>query len=409
MNALQLRARPGSLLRGDLSLPGSKSISNRLLVMRALSGSSTELLGLSPADDTRLMAAALASKEVDKFAGPAGTVMRFLLPYLCLQSGDFRLSGSERAHERPIAPLVEALQSLGARIQYLGTAGHPPLHISGGKLQGGSIALPAHISSQFVSALLLVAPYLTQGLQLQLAGNAVSVPYIRQTVRLMQAWGAGIDWQQQQINVQPQPYQAPASFRVEPDWSAAAYWLAFTALLPGTRLQLRDLPLHTEQADKQAALWFAPFGCKLQADEAGVLLSHQSTEMPLPRVYNGKDCPDLMPTLIVLCALKGHLARFEGLESLRLKETDRIEALRLNLEAAGAQLRVDGDALQLEAGIPPGAAVVPIRCFYDHRMAMAFSLLAAAEKTVIFDQLEVVQKSYPDFWTHLQAFGFETN
>ncbi len=407
MSALQLGARPDSLLQGELSLPGSKSISNRLLIMRALSGDNTELLGLSPAADTRLMQEALTSTETDKFAGPAGTVMRFLLPYLCLQPGEFRLSGSDRAHERPIAPLVEALRTLGASIQYLGTKGHPPLQITGGRLQGGRIDLPAHISSQFISALLLVAPYLTKGLQLQLAGNAVSVPYIRQTVRLMQAWGARIDWQQQQISVLPQSYQAPASFRVEPDWSSAAYWLAFAALRPDTQLQLRDLPLHTEQADKQAALWFAPFGCKLQADEAGVLLSYQSTEMPLPPVYNGKDCPDLMPTLIVLCAIKGHLARFEGLESLRLKESDRIEALRINLEAAGAKLRVDGDVLQLESGVPAGPASVQIQCFHDHRMAMAFSLLAAAEKTVIFDQPEVVEKSYPDFWQHLAGFGFE--
>lgn len=407
MKPLQLRAGVGLDLQGPLQLPGSKSISNRLLVMRALAGGSTLLNGLSTADDTLLMQAALASHSADKFAGPAGTVMRFLLPYLCMQTGEFRLSGSDRAHERPIAPLVNALRSLGAQIVYLGEEGHPPLYIRGGKLQGKELYIEANVSSQYISALLLVAPYLPNRLQLRLQGEAISKPYIQQTLQLMQAWGAQVQWQGAVLEVAPQPYQAPLSFLVEPDWSAAAYWLAFAALVRNTDLLLTDLSLQTEQADRQAADWFAALGCGFEQTAAGLRLQHQPTgETALP-VYNGQDCPDLMPTLIVLCAIKGHLARFEGLASLRLKESDRIEALRINLEAAGAKVRVEDEALQLEGGIPAGPAQVQIQCFHDHRMAMAFSLLAAAQKTVIFDQPEVVEKSYPDFWKHLAAFGFE--
>jgi 3-phosphoshikimate 1-carboxyvinyltransferase len=407
MSALQLSASKATVLQGSLLLPGSKSISNRLLVMRALAGSSTLLNGLSIADDTILMQAALASLSSDKFAGPAGTVMRFLLPYLCMQTGEFRLSGSDRAHERPIAPLVNAMRSLGAHIVYLGEEGHPPLYIRGGKLQGKELAIEANVSSQYISALLLVAPYLPNGLQLTLQGEALSKPYIQQTLQLMQAWGAEVQWHGAVLEVAPQPYQAPASFFVEPDWSAAAYWLAFAALVPNTDLLLTDLSLQTEQADRQAADWFAALGCGLEQTAAGLRLQHQPTGEIALQVYNGQDCPDLMPTLIVLCAIKGHLARFEGLASLRLKESDRIEALRLNLEAAGAKVRVEDDVLQLERGVPAGPATVLIQCFDDHRMAMAFSLLAAAQKTVIFDQPEVVQKSYPDFWAHLKYFGFD--
>jgi 3-phosphoshikimate 1-carboxyvinyltransferase len=407
MSMLQLNMPQQVRLSGRLQVPGSKSISNRLLVMRALAGGNTVLTGLSTADDTQLMQAALSSKSTDKFAGPAGTVMRFLLPYLCLQQGEFTLSGSDRAHERPIAPLVNALRSLGAQIFYLGEEGHPPLSIRSGKLQGKELYIEANVSSQYISALLLVAPYLPNGLQLKLRGEAISKPYIQQTLQLMQTWGARVQWQGAVLEVAPQPYDAPASFQVEPDWSAAAYWLAFAALVPNSDVLLTDLSLQTEQADRQAADWFAALGCGIEQTAAGLRLQHQPVgETALP-VYNGQDCPDLMPTLIVLCAIKGHLARFEGLASLRLKESDRIEALRLNLEAAGAKVRVEGDVLQLEGGVPTGPATVQIQCFHDHRMAMAFSLLAAAQKIVIFDQPEVVEKSYPDFWMHLAAFGFE--
>ncbi|MDP2189252.1 MAG: 3-phosphoshikimate 1-carboxyvinyltransferase [Sphingobacteriaceae bacterium] len=407
MSVLELKMPLGTVLRGALALPGSKSISNRLLVMRALAGENTLLPGLSTADDTLLMQAALASSSTNKFAGPAGTVMRFLLPYLCLQQGEFRLSGSDRAHERPIAPLVNALKQLGARIDYLDKPGHPPLWVRGGALQGGKLQIEANISSQYISALLLVGPYLPGGLQLELQGPAVSKPYIQQTIQLMQAWGAQLQWHENTLTVAPQAYQAPASFYVEPDWSAAAYWLAFAALVPATDLLLSHLKLQTEQADRQAAEWFGALGCGLEQRPDGLRLQHQPASDAALAVYNGQDCPDLMPTLIVLCAIQGHLARFEGLASLRLKESDRIEALRINLEAAGVKVRVEDDVLQLESGVPAGPAKVQIQCFHDHRMAMAFSLLAAAEKTVIFDQPKVVEKSYPDFWQHLAGFGFE--
>ncbi|MFN3529683.1 MAG: 3-phosphoshikimate 1-carboxyvinyltransferase [Bacteroidia bacterium] len=406
MPALSLAVRFPIRLRGRLRLPGSKSISNRLLVMRALAGSATELTGLSIAQDTELMLRALEVKSGTIHAGPAGTVMRFLLPYLCLQQADFMLEGSDRAHERPIAPLVFALQQMGAAIEYVEKEGYPPLKIGQGLLRGGQLNMEAGMSSQFISALLLVAPYLPVPLRLQLLGNAVSVPYVRQTVQLMKAWGAEISWEQHVLQVAAKPYQAPKRFAVEPDWSSAAYWLAFAALLPETDLILDDLPLHTEQADKQAAVWMAAFGCKISEHPGGLRLRHQQETLPMPDFFDGRNCPDLIPALVVLAAVKNKPARFTGLQSLRLKESDRLEALRINLEAAGAILQLKADELTLISGIKTGTEVVHIRCFDDHRMAMAFSLLAAVGKRVVFDQPEVVAKSYPTFWEDLASFGF---
>lgn len=398
-------------LTGSIALPGSKSASNRLLILRALANANTALSGLSTAADTAFMQAALQQIDTQKggriFAGAAGTVMRFLLPVLALRPGIWELYGSDRAHERPIGPLVDALRSLGAKIDYLEKEGFPPLRIEGGFISGGAVQLPAHQSSQFATALLLVGAKLPGGLQLQLSGDIVSRPYLRQTIDLLAIGGVRVQEAGNIYTIAPQNIHLPAVVQVEPDWSSAAYWLAWVAALPGSELLLENLPLHTHQADSRAVEWMGPLGVQVTDQPNGLLLRHQMPEIVAERTYDGRDCPDLVPAQALLCALQQQPALFTGLATLRLKESDRIDALVQNLQAAGAQLSSGADWLRIEKGIAAGEGEVNIQCFHDHRMALAFAVLAAAQKTVIFDQPEVVAKSYPNYWEQLAAQGIQ--
>lgn len=398
-------------LTGRIALPGSKSASNRLLILRALASTKTELPGLSTAADTAYMQAALRQMATQSggriFAGAAGTVMRFLLPVLALKPGNWELYGSDRAHERPIGPLVDALHSLGAKIEYPEKEGYPPLKIEGGHLKGGEVELPANQSSQYATALLLVGAMLPGGLQLQLTGELVSRPYLRQTIDLLSMCGISVQEEGNTYILAEQNIQMPPVVQVEPDWSSAAYWLAWVAAVPGSELLLENLPLHSHQADSRAVEWMGPLGVKVTENPNGLLLRHQTPEITDERNYDGRDCPDLIPAQAVLCALQQQSAIFTGLATLRLKESDRIEALAVNLRAAGAVVSSGPDWLRIEKGIPEGAGEVHIQCFHDHRMALAFSVLAAAQKTVIFDQPEVVAKSYPNYWEQLAAQGFK--
>ncbi len=398
-------------LTGSIALPGSKSASNRLLILRALANANTALPGLSTAADTAYMQAAsqqIATQQGGRiFAGAAGTVMRFLLPVLALRPGLWELYGSDRAHERPIGALVDALRSLGAKIDYLGKEGFPPLRIAGGHLNGGAVQLPAHQSSQFATALLLVGAKLPCGLQLQLTGELVSRPYLQQTIDLLASAGVHVQEAGNTYTIAPQNIHLPAVLQVEPDWSSAAYWLAWVAALPGSELLLENLPLHSHQADRRAVDWMEPLGVKVIEKPNGLLLRHQMPEIAAERTYDGRDCPDLVPAQAVLCALQQQPALFTGLATLRLKESDRIDALVQNLQAAGAQLSSGADWLRIEKGMSVGAGEVHIQCFHDHRMALAFAVLAAAQKTVIFDQPAVVAKSYPNYWEQLAAQGIQ--
>lgn len=398
-------------LTGSIALPGSKSASNRLLILRALANASTELPGLSTAADTAYMLKALQQIDTQQggriYAGAAGTVMRFLLPVLSLRPGLWELYGSDRAHERPIGHLVDALRSLGAKIDYLYQDGFPPLRIEGGHSKGGKVQLPANQSSQFATALLMVGAKLPNGLQLQLSDDIVSRPYLQQTIDLLGSCGVGVQEAGNSYTIVPQNIHLPAVVQVEPDWSSAAYWLAWVAALPGSELLLENLPLHTLQADSRAVEWMGPLGVQVTEQQSGLLLRHQMPEIVAERTYDGRDCPDLVPAQALLCALQQQPALFTGLATLRLKESDRIDALVQNLQAAGAQVSSGADWLRIEKGIAAGEGEVHIKCFHDHRMALAFAVLAAGQKTVIFDQPEVVAKSYPNYWEQLAAQGIQ--
>ncbi|MFZ9939574.1 MAG: 3-phosphoshikimate 1-carboxyvinyltransferase [Bacteroidia bacterium] len=428
MAELSLPEGPLPILKGEVEVPGSKSISNRILIMNYLAGDAlTSIHGLSTAADTVRMQSVLnalkePSSDGEVRVGDAGTVMRFVLPLLCLTPGTHRMTGAERAHERPIGPLVDALRLLGAQIQYLEREGCLPLKIEGGstlQMPLGIEALPidASMSSQFVSALLLVAPYLQGGLRLRLSAHTASRPYLHLTIELMRLWGIHVEvFGERDISIIPSRYHPPARVEVEPDWSSAAYWLAWAALMPQTALFVPRLKPMSLQADAVCVGAFAELGVQTIEVDGGLLLhhcpsvhysGHAASHFALD--FSGFDTPDLMPTAMVLCALKNKVARFTGLETLRVKESDRLGGLIQGLRSAGAWIEErERGAYWLTRGIPP--ATIRGQVFHcntqgDHRMAMAFSLLASHGYGVHPDRPEVVGKSYPSYWRELERLG----
>ncbi|MDX5349076.1 MAG: 3-phosphoshikimate 1-carboxyvinyltransferase, partial [Hymenobacteraceae bacterium] len=315
------------------------------------------------------------------------------------------LTGTTRMCERPIGILVEALRQLGAKIDYLEKEGFPPLRFSGFFPENDqkTIQVPGHVSSQFISALLLVAPTLPQGLQLELVGQINSRPYIEMTLAQMQHFGVQAQWQENKISVPPQPYQ-PKTFEVESDWSAASYWYSFGALSDDAELLLPGLRQHSLQGDKIVAQLMEPLGVQSAFTPEGVLLKKINQPLPQHLHYDFRNCPDLAQTLLVLCAALKVKLQATGMESLRVKETDRIAALQTELPKIGAELREVKEGV-FELFIEKEAEKCPVISTYkDHRMAMSFVPLALRQELLI-EEPEVVQKSYPKFWEELREVG----
>ena len=394
-------------LRARIALPASKSLSARALIIAALAdGAAVE--GLSDCDDTRVLRHALAERPATVDVQAAGTAMRFATAYFATQPGARVLTGTPRMCQRPIRALVETLRALGADIAYAGQEGFPPLRVTGRRLQGGHAELPADISSQYVSALLLVAPTLSEGLELRLRGEVASRPYIDMTLGLMRHFGAEAGWTAPDtLRVEPRPYSRGGRYRVEPDWSAAAFWYEMVALSPdhGARIELPGLQPRSLQGDSAAAELFRPLGVRTDFGPEGAALTKTSPAAG-PAEADLTACPDLAQALVATCALAGRPFRYGGLRSLRIKETDRIEALRTELGRAGADLATDGEALW--AAAPPAglhAPAVPFATYDDHRMAMALAPAALRLGPVRVSHPEVVSKSYPAFWDDLRRAG----
>lgn len=402
-------------LTGELTLAGSKSIANRALIIRALCGEDFPISHLANAKDTRLLQSLLESEEELRDAGAAGTTFRFLTAYLALQPGTQLLTGTERMKQRPIGLLVEALRRLGADIEYVEAEGYPPLRIGppAGLGKANRISIPAGTSSQYISALLLIAPTLPRGLELTLKGKVVSRPYIEMTLALMAFFGAQHRWEGEVITVPPQPYQA-RPFTVEADWSAASYYYAMAALAGEADLTLNGLYRHSVQGDAVLPEMMQAFGVRTEYGVAGIRLRREKQALPRVFEWDFLTCPDLAQTLAVVCAALGVEGRFTGLETLRIKETDRIAALQQELAKVGATI----DALPEAEAPQPGKAYFAVRgkavvqqcprfaTYEDHRMAMAFAPLALLGDIAI-DEPGVVEKSYPDFWNDLEKLGFE--
>jgi 3-phosphoshikimate 1-carboxyvinyltransferase len=302
---------PAASIQQTIYLPASKSISNRMLIIRALAGSQAALLNLSDSDDTRVLEKALAQNSLLKDVGHAGTSMRFLTAYLCTREGDFQLTGSERMKQRPVGPLVDALKQLGARIEYLENQGYPPLRIVGGGLIGGAIEIDAGISSQFISALMMIGPFLPGGLQIKLKGEIVSATYIEMTRALMTLCGADVCFDGHQVEI-PSGSYALDEFVVESDWSAASYWFQSTALSPGSEILLPKLSRDSLQGDSALTGLFGSLGVQSHFSKLGLLIRSTRVNLPEHFEYDFTGCPDLVQTCAVtLCAL-GIPFRFKG-------------------------------------------------------------------------------------------------
>lgn len=395
-----------ALLKASIQLPASKSISNRALILNALSYSPYEIQNLSDCDDTEVMVKALNSNARDFDIKAAGTAMRFLTAFLSKVVGEWTITGTERMKNRPIKILVDALNALGGKVEYMDREGYPPLRIFGSALQGGEISLSGGVSSQYISALLMIAPLMENGLTLSLEGNIISKPYIHLTLQLMELFGVKAEWNGQVIKVQPQEYN-PIRFTVESDWSAASYWYSMMALSKNAEIELSGLFKNSLQGDAAGAKLFAQLGVGTTFTDRGVVLK-RTGNLAKKLVYNFVNEPDLAQTFVVTCVFLNIPFRFTGLQSLKIKETDRIVALKTELSKLGYILTDSNDSILEWNGERCEPEDSPVIATYeDHRMAMAFAPAALVRPEGIeIAHPEVVTKSYPRYWDDLKAAGF---
>lgn len=405
MDSIRLH-HPTQKIHTSIQLASSKSESNRALIINALSGNKSTLTNLSEARDTQTMQRLLASSDATWDVLDAGTTMRFLTAYAAVTNQSKIMTGTPRMCERPIGLLVDALRTLGAQIEYVGKEGYPPIHVKGMQASGTNhVTIRGDVSSQYISALLMIAPLLPNGITLELTGTVGSRPYIEMTLRQMEAFGVQHEWTGNTISVKPQTYQATA-YQIESDWSGASYWYSIVALAEEAEIELLGLKENSLQGDSRIAEIMVPLGVSSSFTNQGVLLKKTATQPSISVDFS--DCPDLAQTVAVCCVAKGVEAEFTGIESLKIKETDRVMALQNELGKFGGQL------LEVEANtryhIPKPTlqdehTPVRIHTYDDHRMAMAFAPLALQRETVI-EHPNVVVKSYPGFWDDLRKAGF---
>ncbi|MDR2556756.1 MAG: 3-phosphoshikimate 1-carboxyvinyltransferase [Bacteroidales bacterium] len=402
----------------DVPLPSSKSISNRLLVMQYIAGKKFHLKNISNSDDTLLMRELLedvrdnegSEREIELNVSNAGTVMRFLTALLSFTDGEWLLTGNDRMKNRPIAPLVSALRSLGASIEYIETPNYPPIRINGSrelcKTQSAIVEIDATLSSQFISAVMMIAPIFQNGLHIVLHGtNKVSVPYIQMTASLMRSCGVRVEFIDNNNIFAEGQYSAPENPCIENDWSAASYMYAFLALSDKGTFHLPRLYEDSVQGDKIIAEWFEDFGIETVFNSDGIVITKKPGEISRsPRLYDFTHHPDIAQTIAVVCAGLGLEARIIGIHSLKHKETDRIAAVSNELRRLGANVEYNAkkDELHIIGSSQNGLRIntkEPVRTYGDHRMAMAFAALSARYPDIKIENPEVVSKSFPAFWS----------
>jgi 3-phosphoshikimate 1-carboxyvinyltransferase len=403
-------------IRVQIDLPSSKSISNRLLMIKALSGLDFQIINLSQASDTLILEGALqiigsspnSNEAVSIDISDAGTPMRFLAAFLSIKPGKWLLTGNPRMCKRPIGPLVDALRSLGAQIDYTKDEGYPPLLIKGCNLNGEEVSIQAGISSQFISALMLIAPVFTKGLTIRMTGKQVSAPYVVMTAKLMEMAGIKVHQQEEIMQIDHQQY-CPDCFKVEADWSAAAFWYEIAAFSEGSNIELQGLSNSGLQGDSQVADIFTQLGVNSIFADEGVIISRSPKPAVEHFVFDFTSCPDLVLPVAVACAGLNIDATLSGLKALRIKESDRFKALLTELIALGYKAdELPGDVLRISPkeilNLPKKSSV--IKTYNDHRMAMAFAPLTILHKELEISDPQVVNKSYPDFWNHMTKAGF---
>lgn len=393
-------------LSGEIFVTGSKSESNRLLILQALYPE-VEIRNLSESDDTKALQKALETHSGTVDIHHAGTAMRFLTAYFASKEGaDILLTGSDRMQERPVELLVNALRSLGADIEYERNEGFPPLHIKGKQLQQHKVVLKANVSSQYISALMLVAPSLPKGLDIELAGQITSAPYINMTLALLKKAGIQGSFEKQRILIRPRISLDPVVFTVESDWSSASYFYSLAALSKSADIRLSSYKKESNQGDAVVARIYEQLGVHTEFSNNGIRLQKLAVKKPKSLNLNLSDSPDIAQTIVVTCFGLGIPCELKGLHTLKIKETDRLEALKAELQKLGAQIEVTSDSLRLKARTTLKENV-RIATYNDHRMAMAFAPLALLVPLEIEDA-GVVSKSYPRFWEDLSALGISS-
>ena len=387
-----------SLFKGTITLEKSKSIANRVLLLKALSGNAFSIDDPGNSDDIKLMMAAFNNNTGEINAGLAGTVLRFLTAGFSIMPGKRLLTGSERLKQRPLKPLTDALIQLGANIHFTIRAGFAPLEIVGKQLDGGKIKIDASVSSQFISSLMMIGPFLKQGLEIELMGKTVSNSYLELTGGIMQQLGFEVEFISNKIIVK-QGNPIKQVFKIEADWSAAAYWLAFVALVPNAEISLKGLFENSLQGDRKVLELLHQFGVETIWQNDELIVKHNSLiDKPNTFKYDFTQMPDQAQTFAFLCAALGIEAELTGLQTLKHKETDRIIALHTELEKLGIEIQSDSNSIKLKGRITAKEAT--LSTYDDHRMAMAGALIAT-QIPVRIENPDVVSKSYPDFWKDL--------
>ncbi len=393
-------------LIGEITLPASKSISNRLLIIQALSYSHFTIKNISKSDDTKIIYSVLNSNTNNFDVDNSGTAMRFLTAFLSKIVGEWILTGSDRMKKRPIGKLVDALRELGANIEYIEDEGFPPLEILGSNLTGKTIEINANISSQFISALLLIAPTLKNGLTIKLKGKIVSKPYIDLTLNILKYFGINSSFINNAIKINNQKF-IPKEFFVEADWSAASYWYEMAAFADNVDLKLFGLSKDSLQGDAVVAKIFEDFGVKTTFFNNGIHLTKKESNIKEFNI-DLTNYPDLAQTLVVTCAFLEIPFKISGLANLKIKETNRIKALINELSKFNINLNETSEGvLECNNFQPNNIEEYFINTCNDHRMALSFLPISILNKKIIIDNINVINKSYPAFYDDLGKVGFE--
>ena len=393
-------------ISGEIALPSSKSISNRLLIIKALANHSFNIHNLSDSDDTRVMIEGFLKNEDTVNIGHAGTAMRFLTAYYAATAQKKIITGSERMKNRPIRELVDGLNQVGAGITYLEKEGFPPLQTSGSQLQGDNISINGSISSQFISALLLVAPALPKGLTVNITNKLISSSYINLTLQLMQAYGVDAQWSVNAIAIKPQQYRG-SDIIVEADWSGASYWYEIASLADEADIVIQGLSSNSFQGDAALVQQFSKLGICSTFHDHSVRLTKEKCNLGFFE-FDFINNPDLVQTFVVTLCLNNIPFRISGADTLRVKETDRIAALQKEMAKMGFAIVETAPGILVWDGTKsePNKHIV-INTYNDHRMALAFAPAAIRMENIVINDAMVVTKSYPHFWDDLVKAGFE--
>ena len=392
-------------ISGSINLEASKSISNRLLIIRELCDNKFNIENLSNAKDTRILTKILndfkSQKDID--CKDAGTALRFALAFLATKDGNWVVSGSKRMHERPIKPLVDCLLELGTEIKYLNKNGFPPIEIKGGELKSEKLIIKGNISSQFISALLMIAPKLENGIHLEIVSKVLSKPYIKMTLELMSEFGINYSWKNNLIKIEKQSYIGK-KMMVENDWSAASFWYSFVALSKTGQIEIPKLNKSSIQGDSILSEIFSNLGVKTSFKKNSIILSRNS-KLVKELNLDLSNHPDLGLPLIVTCSGLGIKAHLKGLKNLQIKESKRLEVIQKELKKFNINTQIDNSSISIKENQKIEQPTSIIDCHNDHRIPMSIAPLSMKINCISFENKNVVNKSYPDFWKDLEVAG----